>query len=268
MIIDAHVHIGGKNILEMKESEVLSAMKKYKIDKIVVSNADSVEFYPTHEDLPQELSTTQYNSTVRAINFARNNPKNIFIAPWIKPNTEKLEQDFIDLVQRNMEVIKAIKVHPFHSALRFNDNKLIEYIEFAKKLDIPMIIHTAHDEFSNPDFVYEVAKNYPSVKFILAHLELVSDNKHAIDLCSKLPNLYADTAWVPIKSAIQFIQKCGNEKLMFGSDMPIDGEDTYLHNKEGQRSIYQDYFFEIQKFISPDDYENLMFKNAMKIFGI
>lgn len=31
-------------------------------------------------------------------------------------------------------------------------------------------------------------------------------------------------------------------KMMFGSDAPIDGLDTYLCNKKGERSIYQDYF--------------------------
>ena len=90
----------------------------------------------------------------------------------------------------------------------------------------------------------------------------------ATELCAQLPNLYADTAWVSLDSAISFIKKCGSEKLLFGSDTPIDGRDTYLKNKEGKRSIYQDYFFELEKRISPAEYENVMYKNAQRIFSL
>ena len=78
----------------------------------------------------------------------------------------------------------------------------------------------------------------------MAHMGLGSDNSKAIKLISSLPNLYGDTAWVPIKSAISLIKNSSSEKLFFGSDNPIDGKDTYLHNKTGDRSLYQEYFNE------------------------
>lgn len=269
MIIDSHMHIGGKNSLfEMKESDVLYAMQTYNIDRAIVSNADSVEFDPSHVILPKEEQVSQYNSAVRMINFARNHTPGIYAAIWLKPNTERLEKSFAELLKRNLDIVKAIKVHPFYSALRFNDIKMNEYIELAENLNLPVIVHTANDEFSNPELVFDMAKKYPSVKFIMAHLELNSDNRRATELCARLPNLLADTAWVSITNAISFIQHCGGEKLLFGSDAPIDGKDTYLKNKAGNRSIYQDYFYELEKFISPAEYENVMYKNALRIFNI
>ena len=54
--------------------------------------------------------------------------------------------------------------------------------------------------------------------------------------------------------------------MLFGSDNPIDGRDTFLHNKTGDRSLYQAYFNELRDMISKEDYENLMYKNAQRTF--
>ena len=96
---------------------------------------------------------------------------------------------------------------------------------------------------------------------------LETDNIHAISLCAKQKNLFGDTAWVPIKNVVKFIEKCGSEKILFGTDNPIDGKDTYSQNKKGEPSIYLDYFKNSEK-ISSSDYENLMGKNALRVFNL
>ena len=68
--------------------------------------------------------------------------------------------------------------------------------------------------------------------------------------------------------AVKFIKKCGSEKLMFGSDMPIDGLDTYSKNRQGQPSLYIPYFNELQSKLSAEEYEKLMWKNAADFFRL
>ena len=102
----------------------------------------------------------------------------------------------------------------------------------------------------------------------MVHLGLGTDNKEAIELCQKQDNLYGDTTWVSTKSALYFIEKCGAHKLMFGSDSPIDGKDTYGFNFKGERSLYQEYFNEFKKQVSPETYEKIMWKNAKDFFDI
>ena len=75
-------------------------------------------------------------------------------------------------------------------------------------------------------------------------------------------------ATVPVESTLKAIKKWGSEEILFGSDNPIDGKDTYLHNKTGDRSLYQQYFNEFQAMVSKEDYENIMYKNAERLFGI
>lgn len=269
MIIDTHVHIGG-NIkgFEMEERNVIYSMDTYKIDKIIVSNADSIEGDENHLLLPPEKQISQYNSLVRAINFARENPGRVFVAAWVKPNTQEIDKSFVNLIDRNLDIVKAMKFHPFYSSLPFDDAKVRSYVDLASKFGLPVIVHTAGDNYSSCDSVFKMATEYPSVKFVMAHMGLETDHKHSIELCEKLQNLYADTAWVPLDATLDFINRCGSDRLFFGSDNPIDGPDTYARNKAGQRSLYQAYFFDLPRRMSEGDYENLMFRNAQRVFGV
>jgi predicted TIM-barrel fold metal-dependent hydrolase len=113
-----------------------------------------------------------------------------------------------------------------------------------------------------------MAKKYPKVNFIMAHMGLCTDNQEAIELLGKLPNLYGDTTWVHLSSTLQIVEKYGSKKLVFGSDNPIDGLHTYGHNPKGEPSLYQSYFHELEKIIGIEAYEDIMYKNAMKIFNI
>ena len=99
-------------------------------------------------------------------------------------------------------------------------------------------------------------------------MDLGTDNRTALELLGKLPNLYGDTTWVPLSTTLEAIKRYGSEKMLFGSDNPIDGMDTYLHNKTGERSLYQQYFNEFKSMVSKDDYDNVMYKNAMRLFKI
>ena len=87
-------------------------------------------------------------------------------------------------------------------------------------------------------------------------------------MLGRLPNLYGDTTWVPVSTTVEAIRRYGSEKMLFGTDNPIDGKDTLLHNRTGDRSLYQQYFNELRELISADDYENLMYKNAQRMFGL
>ena len=71
-----------------------------------------------------------------------------------------------------------------------------------------------------------------------------------------------------MNTTIEAIRRYGSKRILFGSDMPIDGVDTYMHNPKGERSLYQDYFHELPKQISRELYEDVMYKNAMRVFNI
>ena len=141
-------------------------------------------------------------------------------------------------------------------------------MELARKYKLPVIVHTADSENDSPMRVYEMACKYPDLIFIMAHMGLCTDNKLAVDLMGKAENLYADTTWVLVATTLEVIRRYGSGRIMFGSDNPIDGLDTYASNSVGEPSVYQEYFGGLKELISDEDYDNLMDKTARRIFGI
>lgn len=269
MRIDTHVHIGGEAVgFHMTEEMVLEMMKKYQIDYVILSNGDSGEMDHGQKLLPQEVQISQEDSLRRAIAFAREYPGKIGIAVWVKPFLQGLTEELEALIRGNCDLIHAIKLHPFHSNTSPTDEKALPYIRLAKEYHLAVVSHTGGCEAADPVHLYEAAKMFPDVPFVMVHMGLGTDNRQALDLLGKADNLYGDTTWVPMSATMEAIRRYGSRKMLFGSDAPIDGVDTYLCNPKGERSLYQDYFHVLPNEISREAYEDLMYRNAVRIFGI
>lgn len=269
MIIDSHVHVGGEAVgFHMTGEKVLTSMEKYGVDISLVSNADAGEFDHQLKLLPRELQVGQEIAFLKTISFARENPGKIYVLPWCKPATEKVTPGLERLISENRDVVVGLKIHPYHSNTPFDDEKVEPYMLLAKKYSLPVVVHTGNSYNDSPERVYNVAKRHPDMKFVMAHMGLGSDNTLAIKLMGMADNLYADTTWVPVETTLEVIRLYGSGRVMFGSDNPIDGVDTYYCNREGEPSLYRQYFGELKEKISQKDYENLMCTTAKMVFGI
>lgn len=268
MIIDTHVHICNMLNFVMTEEMVIEMMDKYHIDYCVVSNIDSAEYNHDLTPIPMNIQKSQKASFERAIKFARANPDRIGIMPCIKPATESADATFEKMLVDNLDIVKGIKVHPYHSKTYFDSEKVEAYIKLADKYDLPVASHTGGCEEAMPIHVYNMAKKYPNVKFIMVHMGLGTDNKEAVELMAKADNLYADTTWVPVSTTMEVIRRYGSERVVFGTDSPIDGIDTYYYNRTGEPSLYREYFNGLEEKIGKEAYADLMYRNAMRIFKI
>jgi len=177
---------------------------------------------------------------------------------WIKPSTEEFSGSVKKFYLKNSEYFSGLKIHPYHSRLPVSDKRCKPYLEFAEQYSLAVAVHTADDVYSRSENVYNISKDYPNVKFILVHLDLISDNKKAIDFISKTKNIYGDSTWVKTSSIIRAIKECGSDKIIFGTDNPIDGIDTYMK--------YQDMISTIKDTFSQSDCDNFFYKNAVKLF--
>lgn len=269
MIIDTHVHIGGEAVgFHMNEEMVLEAMEKYQIDYALVSNGDAGEMDHQQKVLPKEVQVTQEDALKRTLTFARKHPDKIGAGVWVKPYSQGVTKELEDLIKENRDIIYMIKLHPFHSNTAPDSEKILPYLELAEKYQLAVVSHTGGCEAASPMHLYKAAKLFPTVPFVMVHMGLGSDNKEALDLLGKADNLYGDTTWVPMETTIEAIKRYGSKKMIFGSDTPIDGVDTYFCNPKGDRSLYQDYFHVLPDKISKEAYEDLMYKNAMRIFKV
>lgn len=269
MIIDSHVHIGG-NLMGhyLTEDMVIEAMDKYKIDFSLVSNLDSAEYDHNLKRIPSNLQTSQENSLSRCLKFAKQYPDRIGVLPWIKPASEMVTETLIEQIKNNRQYIYGLKVHPYHSKTPFDGEKMQPYIQLARTFQLPIATHTGGCDEASPRRVYEAAKRNTDIKFIMVHMGLQTSHDEAMSYIERLPNLYGDTTWVSMEDTIRFVQKIGSKRILFGSDMPIDGVDTYDHNPRGDENVYRKYFDELETIIGTEAYQDIMYRNGIKVFSI
>ena len=268
MIIDTHVHIGNMLGFYLPEEDIIYSMKKYSITHSIVSSLNAAEFDHHIRPVPAQYLHSQIECLNDVVNFAKKFPDMISAAVWVRPFNEKADKALYKAIDENRKYIKAVKFHPYHSNVPFDSEKSEQFIELAEHYSLPVVTHTGGSDCASCIRVYNMAKKYPKTNFVMVHMGLGTDNNEAIDLISKLPNLYGDTTWVPVESTLKLIRTAGIEKIFFGSDNSIDGKDTYFCNRNGDRSLYQQYFNEFKNMVSTEDYEKLMYKNAARIFNI
>lgn len=268
MIIDMHVHCGIGEPFYMPNSMVEEMIEKYNIDHVILSDIRACENTQELQPVPEEIAMSQNQVFKETIEFARKHPGKIYVMPWIKPSTDGVDDEFIALIEANKDIVKGIKLHAHNSMIRSDSPKMEPYYEVAAKYNLPVLIHTGGIDEASAKYVYNAAKAHPEVNFIMGHLGLGTDNSEAIELASKLPNIYGDTAWVPVSSVLKFIEKCGEDRILFGSDSPIDGLDTYVQNGVGEPSLYLQYFNDLKNMVSKETYDKIMYKNSAKLFNI
>lgn len=268
MLIDTHVHLTEMLGFYMTEDMVYEMMDRYDISYIILSNGDSAEYDHDLKPIPLDRQISQKDSFQRSIRFARAHSGRVGIMPWIKPAGETADREFCRMVEENLDIVKGIKMHAFHSKTPADSPKMVPYAELAFRYHLPVAVHTGGCEEASPEHVYQMAKRYPEVDFIMVHMGLGTDNREAIELMAQADNLIADTTWVPLETTVEVIRRYGSRRIVFGSDSPIDGVDTYRFNRSGEPSMYRRYFNELEDMIGEEAYKNLMFRNAVRIFNI
>ena len=255
MIIDCHVHMGITDNYYMPEDMILASMDRYGIDRVILSNIEGIQ------KLPGENLQSAVNE--KAIRFARKYPDRISVLLWARPEEEGATPEFERLLLDNPDVVCGIKVHPAGSGVAISDERIERYAALGAKYGKPVLFHTAADEASGPEQLEAYALAYPNGIFILGHLGLRTDNEAAVRLILTYPNLYGGTAWVKPETALRIMEQGGEDKLLFGTDSPINGTDTYAD------PLYYDvYLNQFRTLLKKEQFEKLMYQNTMRLFRL
>lgn len=234
-------------------------MKKYRIDYALVSDCDCSEFWDNGKRNKKALSAI--GGAKRVLRLVKQYPNKIGCAVWVNPHFEKVDDALYSFIDENRNSVYALKVHPYESRIKISDKRLLPYLKLARHFSLPLIFHTASDPYSDIRMLFALALKNPDLSFVAAHLQLCSDNIEAISLLQKANNLYADTAWVPLKNAKKVLLNVGEDRIMFGTDNPVDGLDTLAN------PLYEKYFRNSVKLPS-HYYHNLMANNAISLFHL
>ncbi|HZK33969.1 MAG TPA: amidohydrolase family protein [Bacillota bacterium] len=258
MIIDSHLHFGKFGPFNLSMSVLGEEMDKYHIGQGLISTIECAEYRADVDELMPEQNL-QIEANAKLLDHVIRADGRLYISFWCKPLVESNIAEVFDYISANSKWIKGLKFHPFYSRLALEDKRYEAYMDLAGQLDIPVSIHSANDQLSNPMQVLDLASRFPKTKIIMVHMGLLTDNKLGIECISKADNLYGDTSWVPIENVEKAIRSCGSHKILFGSDAPIDGQKSY--------TFYED-MFEAYKKSPGENWDQVFSKNAQHLFKI
>lgn len=259
MRIDAHAHIATWPSEKECIKNLLSSMKKYRIDYALVSDCDGNEF--CDDGKRNKNALTAIEGAERVLRLVKKYPDKIGCAMWVNPHFEKVNETLYSFLSKHRNSIYALKIHPYESRLKISDKRLLPYLELARHFSLPILCHTAADPYSDIRMLLQLALENPDLTFVAAHLQLCSDNLEAISLLKQADNLYADTAWVPMKNAKKVLLSVGENRIMFGTDNPVDGLNTLAN------PLYEKYFRNSVK-LPAHLYHNLMANNAISLYHL
>jgi len=240
MVIDVHNHIGmsrdgGHGTLD----ELITNMAELKIDKSVLFAVDEEGYEPTYELQNDKIIAAQKKFPDKIIAFTR-----------IVPSAGKAA---IVEFKRCCELgVKGLKMKTPDGFDPSEAKIILDLI--GDRPDFPVLIHTAHDEHSQPRIWEPVIKRYPNINFILAHGGKDHYRK-CTELAIKYPNIYIDTSTLSYNRTRYTYENAGPEKILFASDYP------YSHPEIELRKI--------QLLVkNKEDLELILCKNAVRLLGL
>ncbi len=240
--IDSHTHINHNAVYDNKEDEGYSAQLHdlFKINN--VANIKKMLCSTFASVLSTEIIVEENEYMFELCAEFENLYQWVVVDPRIDETFRQADR------MLHSRKCVGIKLHPLYHkySLKEYADKLFD---FAEKYRSIVLIHP--DE--SPVQYVDIANKYPNVKFVMAHL----GDAGYVDAIERAEyqNIYTDTSGIASSrnNIIEYaVSRVGSEHILFGTD-------TYAAGFQRGRIEYA--------LISERDKENILFNNAVKIFG-
>jgi uncharacterized protein len=207
-IIDAHMHLG-EDLLYLtddSEQDLLAAMEANGVAAMLVQ--------------PGIVSRDQRRAHERIARFAESQPGRVFGIACFNPLME--EAQYLDLVRWAVKELgfRGLKLHPNAFGMPPTHPAADKLYRVAEELDVPVMIHTGNGlPNALPSLVIPVAREYPAIRFVLAHAGGTMLGGDALVAAQECPNVYLETSWTAVDALQAMVQKLGPRRVMLGTDL-------------------------------------------------
>jgi predicted TIM-barrel fold metal-dependent hydrolase len=202
-IIDAHNHLGVRHGADQTGTQLVEKMDAAGVDRACV--------FPFIEgDFTNDvIDTAVAEHPGRLIPF-------MGINPW------HLDAAVSEIHRRADTGFKGVKLHPTLHGYHLSDLGLVgPVLEAIRERGLVVISHGASDLYNAPPEFAAVCRAYPEIPFLMAHSGTFWSHDQAVELAAELPNLYLETARVPIFEVAHSVRTLGPEKVIWGTDSPF-----------------------------------------------
>lgn len=203
IVIDAHNHIGTRHGATQTGADLVAKMDGTGVAKAVI--------FPFVEgNFTNDAVKTAYDQfPERLIPYCAVNP-------WQPDAAAEVRRCVRDWG------FKGLKLHPTINGYHLADPGLVNPLfEEAGDLGIPIIVHGASDLYNAPPEFAEMARRFPRVKLLMAHMGFFWAVDQAIAYAKELPNLYLETSRAPIFEIATAVRALGPGKVIWGTDSPF-----------------------------------------------
>jgi|YelNatPaOPRAMG01_1025707.scaffolds.fasta_scaffold03574_10 predicted TIM-barrel fold metal-dependent hydrolase len=246
VIIDTHFHLGPCRVfgLNVTEEQVIKNLTDVGITAMILQ-----PFPGAYPQPPNHLHS-------RIAELSRKYEGQIFGMVSINPHV--LEPD--EWKREARKWIKdygfvGIKVHTAGHAVNLGTKDAEMMFELANELEVPVMVHTGLGiPFASPTAVAPLAEKFPDVKIVLAHAGFIFHAGEALFVASKYKNVYLETSWCMAEDIEMFIKTLGGDKVMFGTDLPLN---TLIELEKARRIN-----------VSNEEREKFLYKTAEKVFKL
>lgn len=285
MRIDFHCHIFQKQITR----ETLSAFKQfegYGFYERMLGKIQGIETIETDDIIKRTLYHVKKAGMDKVVLLPVNKKENEMVKHWSKiapdafipfynpPEKENTEVDVKEVIHKAIEVdgFKGFKIMLSFREKKLNDKILYPTLEIAEKSKVPILMHSGYPPpgtrknvltYSNPIVIDDFINSFPKANIIIAHMGFPW-TEIAIALATQYSNIYLDIsnmAYMMPKHLEELLLQAkeiiGTRKILFGSDGSLPEMIEIAVN-----------YFNNAKFLTQQDLENIMGRNAQKLLRI
>ena len=202
-ILDAHNHLGVRHGAAQTGSQL--------VDKMDAAGVGQACVFPFVEgDFTNEV----------IVDAVAEHPDRLI--PFMAVNPWHLDEAVQEVHRRADAGFVGVKLHPTIHGYHLSDFGLIGPVLAAiRERGLVVISHGASDLYNAPPEFAAACRAYPEVSFMMAHSGTFWSHDQAVELAAELPNLYLETARVPVFEVAHSVKVLGPEKVIWGTDSPF-----------------------------------------------
>ena len=241
MICDAHIHIGWYYRCEFcpdtcirvehyyAPKDIASVMKSAGVSQFIFSSISCQKRVPTRvvEDEAFEM-VSAFGSGAH---------------PFFWVSKEYYDKD-PNLKVLNSGIWEGVKIHELETPwVKKYPRSLNRILSLLEERDMPVQFHTGEDDGCYPREVLPFVETHPRLRVDFAHCR---PYKETIECLRRCPNLFTDTAFMPVEFYTDLIAAGVEDRVLFGTDFPIqcgffDGMINELYMCEVKTAIQAGY---------------------------
>ncbi len=221
-------------LFESSLADLRESAEKYRVDRCVL------------------LSDPARVSNARLLEIAERDPMFIPAIRIPRPETGATERIESEIADAHAHGARILQIHPASDGIDPSHDFYLRQIEAAAKYGWIVLVQTGapkvHLVYRRPEYSevgrFESAfKSWPKTTFVVARMGF-NDPGRAMDLAETYPNLVLETSWQPLETIAEAVRRVGAERVLFGSDWPILGNNQRVGLRRIQGAVRAQMFSE------------------------